>query len=209
MPLATLQRLLEGIYDLSGLPALQPFVLSDPKLAHALAGSTVLGQEALLLREHADGMDISLYLHPSLLERLHQDDPSKRLHPGNLHDFWLALEGVSHFLRVTWAAHQRRAVTQVDLELQAEVDKFVAARELARRQADDSWARHLFAWLFRDWRLRAGLSNEQRGRYQRASLAAQRYCQTLQGQGIGRDPQRQRRELRRFYRDTRARRLAA
>jgi len=42
-------------------------------------------------------------------------------------DCCMLLEGVSHFLYLTWNAHYDRQVSLLDLELQAEVDKFVFA----------------------------------------------------------------------------------
>ena len=39
--------------------------------------------------------------------------------------FCLALEGVSHFLYLIWNASFDRSVTLLEMELQAEIDKFV------------------------------------------------------------------------------------
>jgi hypothetical protein len=79
-------------------------------------------------------MQLGLYLAPGLLDRLRQDDPLRRLHDGNLADLCLLIEGVSHFLGVAWHATQERPVTCLELELQAEIDKYVLALLLAARQ---------------------------------------------------------------------------
>ena len=46
-------------------------------------------------------MDVSLYLEQSVVEHLRDDDPTQRLHDGNLPDVLTALKGISHFLYLT------------------------------------------------------------------------------------------------------------
>ncbi len=77
---------------------------------------------------------VSLYLDPGLLERLRREDPMVRLHDGNVADYCKALEGVSHFLYLAWNAGHDRPVSILELEMQAEVDKYVASYWLLRRQ---------------------------------------------------------------------------
>ena len=57
-----------------------------------------------------------------------------RLHDGNVADYWTALEGVSHFLYLAWNAGHDKPVSLLELEMQAEVDKYVASYWLMRRQ---------------------------------------------------------------------------
>ena len=77
-----------------------------------------------------------MYLERELLERLDQNDPLTRLDRDNLADFWSALEGVSHFTYYAWNAARDKSVSLFELELQAEVDKFVTtACCCARRRA--------------------------------------------------------------------------
>ena len=68
------------------------------------------GREQLLIREHEDGLELSLEL------------PRHARGP----DAWLqTLEGVSHFVYIVERARTGLPATQLELELQAEVDKFV------------------------------------------------------------------------------------
>ena len=64
------------------------------------------------------------------MERLRAHDPRERLDDGNLPDFLLALEGVSHFVYIAHRARLERSVSAVELELQAEVDKLPARSPL-------------------------------------------------------------------------------
>ena len=54
-----------------------------------------------------------------------------RLDGENLADFWSALEGVSHFTYYAWNAARDKSVSLFELELQAEVDKFVTTSKAA------------------------------------------------------------------------------
>ena len=91
---------------------------------------------------------LSLYLDPALLERLARADPLVRLHAGNVADYWTALEGVSHFLYLAWNAGHDKPVSLLELEMQAEVDKYVASYWLLRRQLPGTFPRSCAALLF-------------------------------------------------------------
>jgi hypothetical protein len=157
--------------------------------------------EVLLVSEQEDGVDLSLYLDRELLERLAADSPAARLHDDNLGPLLVAVEGVSHFLYLVWHAAARRPVTQLELEIQAEVDKFVVARLLTRHHHGPGALGALREGLFRRFRVRHGLPEERRSRYLRASSLADRYCRTLDALSERRAcPPPMRSELRRFYR---------
>ena len=85
-------------------------------------------------RVAAGELALSLYLDPALLRRLAAADPLERLHGGNVADCLTALEGVSHFLYLVWNASHDRPVSLLELEMQAEVDKFIVSHWLLRRQ---------------------------------------------------------------------------
>src|SRR5689334_20055467 len=84
-------------------------------------------REQLLLRAEPDGLRVGLFVEGATIARLEASDPRRRLDDGNLADFLLALEGVSHFVYVAHRMQAERPVSAVELELQAEVDKFVVA----------------------------------------------------------------------------------
>ena len=70
-----------------------------------------------------------------------------RLDADNLEDFWTAFEGVSHFTYYAWNAQREKRVTLLEMELQAEVDKYVATTLLllTPRAAQPRGLHH---WLF-------------------------------------------------------------
>ena len=100
------------------------------------------------------------------------------------------------------ASHDR-AVTLLEMELQAEVDKFVATAALLRRQGEQP-PRRLHDWLFTHTKLAAELSAAEQERYARANHYAAKYCRKLWPQLSSRGGwDAARNELRRFYRLTR------
>ena len=146
-----------------------------------------------------------------MLDRLDRSDPLHALHDGNVADYLTALEGVSHFICVAWHAQHGRDVSRLVLELQAEVDKYVATLELLRRQAPGHFPRELHRILFARTRIDPRLTRERAALYRRASDYAARFCRRIEGRMQGEAEEAVRdmaAELRRFYRLTESRKLA-
>ena len=119
------------------------------RLPAAARGGTA--EEELIVAEPAGGSDelaLSLYLDPALLARLARADPLGRLHAGNVADYWTALEGVSHFLYLAWNAGHDKPVSLLELEMQAEVDKYVASYWLLRQPVPGRFPAELRRLLF-------------------------------------------------------------
>lgn len=203
MRLNELQAELEGSYDVSSPHRVEDFVFHDRFLAGELSGDPSLqgAPEALLVSQRDDDLDVSLFVDPSVMQGLSTERHGHCLHCGNLGSFWVALEGVSHFLYLVCNADLNRCVTRLEMELQAEVDKFViAARRLQRHYGRVSLDA-LRCMLFRDVGFHKDLDDDSRQRYQQANQMAARYCAVIQpgllqgGRQAGLDA-----ELRRFYR---------
>lgn len=180
MQLNALQIQLEQIYDLSTPYRVEDFLLVDPVMAGWLSNTNEAVEEQLLVREHEGGLEVSLFLCEALLARLSDDNPIITLHTGNLADYCLAVEGVSHFLHLVWNAGHDRSVSRLELELLAEIDKFVTATALACQQTGSTHSPALWRTLFRACRFREDLKPECRQRYYEANRLAARYCDTLQ-----------------------------
>jgi hypothetical protein len=203
MPLRRLQRRLEQLYEIEVGHDVDDFLTTDVELVRRLDAGPAARDipEKLLLRQCGEEVEVSLYLDAALLARLGEDDPSERLHDGNLGDFCTALEGVSHFLYVAWNTRYDRPVSLLELELQAEVDKFMLAALLYTGQAEGWVPRALHRRLFFGCAFDAALSAEERVRYWRANDYAARYCEGfLRHLGDRGGHHRLTNELRRFYR---------
>jgi hypothetical protein len=213
MILTQLQQLIGGIYDVSITHDVYDFLVTDRGQLPASVRDRV-AEEDLIVAQPAPAGDeaaISLYLDPDLLERLRRADPMVRLYDGNLADYWTALEGVSHFLYLAWNAGHDRPVSILELEMQAEVDKYVASYWLLRRQLPGRFPAELRRILFERTRIDPRLAEGREDLYREASRYAEKFCRrlelSLRRAGAGTEGEVLA-ELRRFYRLTNARKLA-
>lgn len=206
MLLGNLQALLSEFYALDVPYRVDDFVTTDATFARALDGGGRQVDEKLLIAEADGEAEVCLYLEQRLLERLERSDPLSRLDGDNLEDFWTAFEGVSHFTYYAWNAARDKAVSLFELELQAEVDKFVATTRLLREQTGRDPA-GLHGWLFDAPTLASDLGANERERYRRANRYAAKYCRRLTP-GLASDEAACQRELRHFYRLSQTKKLA-
>jgi hypothetical protein len=179
-----LERLQQRLHDINRSDAgydVHDFLVTDAHLARAISGGDAMTNsgETLLLCEDEHGVALSLYLDEALLDRLQADDPAAALSAGLLDDLCKVIEGLSHFNYVAWRASRDRPVTLLELELQAEVDKFVSTMQLAREKRDTELMNGLHGRLFDNPRFHDHLSRRQLERYRAASEYAARFCQAL------------------------------
>ena len=121
------------------------------------------------------------------------------LKASRLNDLWTVLEGISHFNYLVWSAGRDRSVTLLELEMQAEVDKFISTWLIAQEQDECEFADRLHGWLFDKVRFRPELSEDEHERYKTANDYAARFCHGLM-QRLLQDCDGTINELRRFYR---------
>jgi hypothetical protein len=191
MMLGLVQRGLETLYRVSTGLDVGDYVV-DEQMRDTLSGAHG-SREQLLVKQDDDALELALYVDPAALANLLANDPRRRLDHGNLGDFLLAVEGVSHFVMLTWRAHQERPVSALELELQAEVDKYVTCLLTAGRDLREV--------IFRRFEYVAGLADDERERYRVANENAAAYADALHDRFVARgDVPAMIDELRRFYR---------
>lgn len=150
-------------------------------------------REWVLVREREGEVDIGVYVDPDDLARIDALRPADAVSEA-LPAYCNVLEGVSHFLLLFRRASRDEPVSLLELEAQAEVDKYVTASlHVGAREPAGGLRRRLFA----DARLAPGLSDEERERYTEAGRMADRYCGHLERLGT---IDARLAELRRFYR---------
>jgi hypothetical protein len=214
MILKRLQDFIGDIYDVSIAHDVYDFLVTDRQHLPAAARTNGPTDEELIVAQPEEGdgeIAMSLYLDPRLLERLDRADPMERLHDGNVADYLTALEGVSHFVYLAWNAGHDKPVSLLELEMQAEVDKYVGSYWLMRRQLPDRFPAELLRLLFERTRIDPRLAAGRESMYREASRYAEMFCRRLERSLRGtRDPSQAEvlTELRRFYRLTNARKVA-
>lgn len=200
--LRNLQKLLARLYRIEPPADVRDYLITDARQAQALEGDGGREtEEKLLVAEDDDELHLALYLDAELLERLASQDPFEYLGAANFEDFCKVIEGLSHFNYLTWNAHADRRVTLLELELQAEIDKYIGARTLATHQARPELEARLLGVLFESPRFHSTLSAAEHERYAHAARFAGWYCRSLEARyACGLPGGEMLQELRAFYR---------
>jgi hypothetical protein len=200
-----LQSLLGRLYDVDLDYDVYDFLVTDRgALEGVVPGNDRRApEEELLLAETTDGAGVALYIDPCVLRRLEAADPLGALSEGNLADYCTALEGVSHFVYSTWRLNGGAPVSLLELETQAEVDKYAATVFLVADQQGGGYPAQVHARLFDRVNFDARLEPEQYDRYRTAHRCAANFCRRLESRFVSRGKAQVEalvRELRKFYR---------
>ncbi|HVH45270.1 MAG TPA: hypothetical protein VM925_23115 [Labilithrix sp.] len=172
-----IQRGLENLYRLDRAADVDDFV------AHAGVGQ----REGLLVRETSDGLELRLHL-PKLGDTGEELDPICQI-----------IEGVSHFVYLADRASRDRETTQLELELQAEVDKYVILAA-SLESFDERRSRRLRERLYEDVTYVHTEDTIEGERYRVANERARRFTGRLEREFIARARYGELRdELRRFF----------
>jgi hypothetical protein len=194
--LLDVQRRLESLYALDPEAPVTDFVIPEEEAA-AYPG----GGSRTLVKDDGGAVSVGVILDGGVCSDLARSDPRVKLSVANLGSFCILTEEVSHFLYLLFCARRDRRVSQLELELQAEVDKYLAAVLFLSLQNEGAVSSSLRHYLFRRWRLAGGVSAERAERYRTASALAERYCAHLEARFLKRGRLTElARETRRFYR---------
>ncbi len=205
MLLRRMQSLLAGLYDTPVEHHAQDFLLSDPQRLREVVGEHdgPLSDEQVFVVQDDGGVRIGLFIDQRVLDRLQRHDPLQSLDDSNLHDFCTALEGVSHFHYLIWSFARGRSVSLLELELQAEVDKYATALALLTQQRAGAYPGALHARMFNGVSFLPQLDAASLHRYQEANRHAAWYCRALDQRYLHPrrlQPEKWLAELRRFFR---------
>ncbi len=182
--LRNIQLELEQFYELEGAPDVLEFIRDGGPES----------RETLVLRQRDDELEIALVLPP--LSTLSDDEL-----PDQPCDGWLqVVEGVSHFVYVAERARTNLPATLLELEIQAEVDKYVVVALRRGSLESGEWGeeeRDLHGRLYGQVRYLHAPGTEDGERYRLANALAARFIARLVQR---KEPHESLRLLRRFYR---------
>jgi len=177
-----IQRGLEALYRLDPAADVDAFVTP--------AGDGE--RETLFVRESEDGLELLLRL-PQLAER------TVDVEGAGLDPLCQIIEGVSHFVYLADRSSQNREATQLEMELQAEVDKYVILAS-SLRDFDERTSRRLRERLYENIAYVHDAHTEEGERYRVANASARRFTHRLERDYVTRARFRELQgELRRFF----------
>jgi hypothetical protein len=190
--LQTLQRWIEGTYRLEPQASVSDFLIDRRLLEdHLPEGHPYRrAEEVVLVAGEAPDLHLGLYFHSALRAE------GACLGEAGAHQVSTLLEGVSHLLLVIHRLQRREGLTQLELELQAEVDKYLFLSLVPEAGLAEEAKVH----LRRPADLQ-GLDEGRRETYEAARRLAYRYCLSLERRYLApRSFDGLYRELRHFYR---------
>jgi hypothetical protein len=155
---ARIQARLSSWYGVDDAPAVDLFIEPTD------------GRESLFVREASGELEILLRL-PRVVV-----DGARR---PTLDELCQVIEGVSHFLYLAERARRELPATQLELELQAEVDKYVLFSHAGSR-FHLARAAHVRTWLFERVKYVHGEHTERGARYRMANDLAARFARRLE-----------------------------
>jgi len=201
--LAYLQAEIQAINGVSA-PPVEEFLIGRREASLA-AGRARLATEELLVLEEEDGLALGLFLDDEVLAAAAGADPHHRrprlVARATLRLLACAAEGVSHFVYLSSRAAAGRPVSLLELEVQAEVDKFALLLLHLWRRGLRRVSPALRRRLFERVRYQAHLGADELSRYREANRLGGGYARWLEGRYVSEaDVDGFLRELRRSYR---------
>lgn len=174
MPLVDdVQDQLEAIYDIR-CPRASGFLLT------VAAEEAAASDEELWLRENEETLELGLFLAPRLRAEVGQQSLRQSgWVEGSLDAYCRLAEGVSHFLYLVHSAQLGRHLSLLEMEAQAEVDKFASVVLHLWPTLDGPSVRALHRRLFVTSSLRPGLGSAERARYTEANRLGANFAARL------------------------------
>lgn len=160
-----------------------------------------------------DELQIGIYLNPPVHQELRNFShwgPKEQWNTQQLNAFSVATEELSHFHYVVFNSQGKRQISQFELELQGEIDKFLltyfspSSQETLTDQFDQ-----IFSRFFSSFYLLPELTQNEKERYQNAITSARNFLK--RHRRLLTDPQKKEsalRLLRRFYRLSQSEKLS-
>jgi len=199
---AFLQDEIESIYGVRA-PRVQRFLVGRAQ-ARA-AGAEPRASEELLVVGARDGIEVGLFLDDGVMAAAAAAAPQRRrarlFARRRLDGIACVAEGISHFVYLATRAEANRPVSLLELEVQAEVDKFALLLLHLWRRGRRRLSAALRRRLFERVRYHPHLAPHELDRYRTANGLAAGYARWLEGRFVSRaDADGLFRELRATYR---------
>ena len=179
--LSQLQRLLMSVHGVEENAQARDYLVGAAVRERVAPQASA--DEALLVSESGDELHVGLFLGEPVLRQLAHDAEAPWSQQ-RLRGFCAAAEGVSHFLYLLHRARARRPVSQLELEAQAELDKYLCVLlqlwAVGRRSASQQLRHRLFDRAT----LRSGLAAAERERYRVAGALAAACARALESRYV-------------------------
>lgn len=174
MKITKIYKMICDLYGVKSPPDIECYLILNPEVSGAASfGNKLPGREALFIRENGDDVELGLFLNPTIITALEYGDELS-----HLDELGCAIEGLSHFIYVADRISKSRKFSRLELELQAEVDKFILINLIASVR-EGCAPPEFFEKQFETFEYADGMSNEDAERYSTANHFASKFCSFL------------------------------
>jgi len=173
MKISEIYMMMCKIYGIMPVDDIMPFVISKMFESDKTIGNKIPNREALLVRDANDGIEIGLFISQKIIMAIQNLNPFLCID-----EISCAIEGVSHFIYVCDRVSKSIPVKKLELELQAEVDKFIILNSISLSNTNIS-PFTLFTALFEKFSLDESMENDEKQMYAIANKYAAKYCHHL------------------------------
>jgi len=154
-------------------------------------------QNALVVKEDQGEASVLLCLQEKIIKRIENKIVPWDFKPELLPDLSIAIEELSHFNTYCKRAAEDREISPLELEVQAEVDKFALALEWLDELNQEKLQDEIFEILFGQCQVGAWVSGSKADRYVDAHRIARNFCRTILQQQL--DSHERREKFRDFF----------
>ncbi|MBF0493169.1 MAG: hypothetical protein HQM15_10370 [Deltaproteobacteria bacterium] len=176
MILKHIQNVLQNLYQLECEHSVENFLLDEEASQNYREKNPWIRQsdEVLYVQQEEENLDIGIFLNPKLLQQFSELN-LEQTQAHQISALAPLMEGVSHFVYLLYKSGHEQQVTQLELELQAEIDKFILGN-IVWKEKSSEW---LMQQLFEGTKWNQELSEKEKERYRQAHRFASKYCSKL------------------------------
>jgi hypothetical protein len=162
-----IQKSLETLNGFSNPHSVEDFIIASDK------------KNALIVHEQNEEADIAVCLQKKILDKLSQTKLPRDFQLELFPDLSIVIEELSHFNTYCLKAMHLQEVSELELEVQAEVDKFGLALGWLEQRNEQELREKVYDILFKEIHLGDWVENAEADRYQEAHLIAKNFCRKI------------------------------
>lgn len=136
-------------------------------------------ESQVLVREIDDAMEIAVLLNRKIIEDLEPLNLPTDFDLASFGSLSVAIEELSHFNLLFFQAAADQVLSPLELEVQAEVDKFSVALEWMEQTNTLNMRNQFFDCLFGELKIGSWVNSSDRRTYEEAHEIARRFCRRL------------------------------
>ncbi|MDB5037265.1 MAG: hypothetical protein JWQ35_793 [Bacteriovoracaceae bacterium] len=163
--------------------------------------------DQLIIKEGETDAELLVCLRESLLTSFSDKNFPADFQLQLLPDLSVVIEELSHFNTYCLSAAQDREISEVELEVQGEVDKFGVALDFLHQRNEESLKEKVFEVLFQNCKLGEWVKPEDEQRYYDAHQIARNFCRSVLEEGLNFEQSRS--KFRAFFKSSREVKLSS